>query len=226
MLIDYKNVNVYQDAQLVLQDVNFEVGEGEFVYITGKVGTGKSSFLKTLYGEIPVKEGDAKVLDYDMAELKRRHLPDLRKNHLSGLPTADRPHRRCQPAFRVESHGMEEQTGHQPANQRCARVGGHGNQRLQDAIRVVWRRAAAHRHCTRHPQPPQTHSCRRANGQPRHRNQPTNHRTVAANLQGRQHGHHDNPQHHPAQPVPWQTVQLRKSPHGGSDATTKRTRLN
>ncbi len=79
MLIEYKNVNVYQDAQLVLQDVNFEVGEGEFVYITGKVGTGKSSFLKTLYGEIPVKEGDAKVLDYDMVELKRRHLPDLRK---------------------------------------------------------------------------------------------------------------------------------------------------
>ena len=78
-LIDYKHVNVYQDAQLVLQDVNFQVDEGEFVYVIGKVGTGKSSFLKTLYGEIPVKEGEATVLGYDMVELRRRHLPDLRK---------------------------------------------------------------------------------------------------------------------------------------------------
>ncbi len=78
-LIDYKNVNVYQDSQIVLQDVNVQIGEGEFVYLTGKVGTGKSSFLKTLYGELPVKEGKAKVMDYDMVELKRRHLPELRK---------------------------------------------------------------------------------------------------------------------------------------------------
>ncbi len=78
-LIDYKDVNVYQDSQIVLQDVNVQIGEGEFVYLTGKVGTGKSSFLKTLYGELPVKEGKAKVMDYDMVELKRRHLPELRK---------------------------------------------------------------------------------------------------------------------------------------------------
>lgn len=78
-LIEYKDVNVYQESQLVLQDVNVEIGEGEFVYVTGKVGAGKSSFLKTLYGEIPVKEGEAKVMDYDMVELRRRHLPDLRK---------------------------------------------------------------------------------------------------------------------------------------------------
>jgi cell division transport system ATP-binding protein len=78
-LIDYKDVNVYQDSQLVLQDVNVQIGEGEFVYLTGKVGTGKSSFLKTLYGELPVKEGEARVMDYNMTELKRRHLPELRK---------------------------------------------------------------------------------------------------------------------------------------------------
>ena len=78
-LIDYKGVNVYQESQLVLQDVNVQIGEGEFVYLTGKVGTGKSSFLKTLYGEIPVKEGEAKVMDYDLTELKRRRLPELRK---------------------------------------------------------------------------------------------------------------------------------------------------
>ena len=78
-LIEYKGVNVYQESQLVLQNVNLEVGEGEFVYITGKVGSGKSSFLKTLYGELPVKEGEAKVLNHDLATLKRSHLPELRK---------------------------------------------------------------------------------------------------------------------------------------------------
>ena len=62
-LIDYKGVNVYQESQLVLRDVNGQIGEGEFVYLTGKVGTGKSSFLKTLYGEIPVKEGEAEGMD-------------------------------------------------------------------------------------------------------------------------------------------------------------------
>ncbi len=78
-LIDYKGVNVYQESQLVLQGVNVLIGEGEFVYFTGKVGAGKSSFLKTLYGELPVKEGEAHVMDYDLTSLKRRHLPDLRK---------------------------------------------------------------------------------------------------------------------------------------------------
>ncbi len=63
----------------MLQDVDVQIGEGEFIYLTGKVGAGKSTFLKTLYGELPVKEGEAHVMDYDMVSLKRRHLPDLRK---------------------------------------------------------------------------------------------------------------------------------------------------
>lgn len=79
-LIEYKNVNVYQESQLVLHDVNFKVDTGEFVYITGKVGTGKSSLLKTFYGEIPVTEGDkAQVMDFDILNLRRKHLPALRR---------------------------------------------------------------------------------------------------------------------------------------------------
>lgn len=78
-LIQYRNVNVCQEAQLVLKDVNLDVDEGEFIYITGKVGTGKSSLIKTIYGELPVKDGKANVMDYDMATLKRSHLPELRK---------------------------------------------------------------------------------------------------------------------------------------------------
>ncbi|MBQ0046478.1 MAG: ATP-binding cassette domain-containing protein [Prevotellaceae bacterium] len=78
-LIEYKNVNVYQESQLVLQNVNFRIEEGEFAYIIGKVGSGKSSLLKTIYGELPVKEGEAQVLEYEMHKMRRSHLPDLRK---------------------------------------------------------------------------------------------------------------------------------------------------
>ena len=78
-LIDYKNVSVYQEEQLVLNNVNLQIEEGEFVYITGKVGTGKSSLLKTLYGELPVSEGEAEVMGYDMTTLKQSRLPELRK---------------------------------------------------------------------------------------------------------------------------------------------------
>ena len=79
MLIDYKSVNVYQEAQEVLSNVNFQVEKGEFVYLIGKVGSGKSSLLKTLYGELPLHEGQATVMNFDMLHLKQKHLPQLRR---------------------------------------------------------------------------------------------------------------------------------------------------
>ncbi len=79
MLINYNKANIYQEEQLVLQDVDFQANEGEFIYITGKVGTGKSSLLKTFYGELKVKEGNANVLGYDLPTLRRHYLPELRK---------------------------------------------------------------------------------------------------------------------------------------------------
>ena len=79
MLIDYKSVNVYQETLEVLHDVNLQVDKGEFVYIIGKVGSGKSSLLKTMYGELPIKEGEAQVLDYNMIKFRRKRVPKLRK---------------------------------------------------------------------------------------------------------------------------------------------------
>lgn len=81
MLIEYKNVNIYQqNDNLILSDVCFNVGEGELVYIVGKVGSGKSSLLKTIYQELDIYEGDtATVMDYDLLEIKRKHIPNLRK---------------------------------------------------------------------------------------------------------------------------------------------------
>lgn len=82
MLIDYKNVSIYQDEKPVLQDVNLSIGEGEFIYIIGKVGSGKSSLLKTLYGELDIDESDraeASVLGQDMATIRRSDIPALRR---------------------------------------------------------------------------------------------------------------------------------------------------
>ena len=79
MLIEYKHVDIYQEVQEVLADVTFSIDEGEFVYVIGKVGTGKSTLIKTLYGELPIHSGEASVMEYDMSALKRKHLPNLRK---------------------------------------------------------------------------------------------------------------------------------------------------
>ena len=78
-LIAYKNVEVRQADQIVLHDVTLTVQSGEMIYLLGKVGSGKSSFMKTLYGALPIVSGEARVLDYDMMHIRRRKLPFLRR---------------------------------------------------------------------------------------------------------------------------------------------------
>lgn len=78
-LIEYKGVEVCQMEQVVLKDVNLTISNGEFVYLLGKVGSGKSSFLKTIYAELPLKIGQAKVMDYDLLSIKRKKIPYLRR---------------------------------------------------------------------------------------------------------------------------------------------------
>lgn len=79
VLIDYKNVEVRQADQIVLHDVNLHVENGEMIYLLGKVGSGKSSLMKTLYGALPIANGEAHVLEYDMTRIRRRKLPYLRR---------------------------------------------------------------------------------------------------------------------------------------------------
>ena len=79
MLINYKSVNIYQETQEVLSNVTFSADKGDFLYIIGKVGSGKSSLLKTMYGELALAEGEAQVMDYDLTKLKQKHLPTLRR---------------------------------------------------------------------------------------------------------------------------------------------------
>lgn len=79
MILKYTDVDIYQGEHLVLRQVNFCVEEGEMVYLTGPVGSGKSSLLKSIYGEVSIGGGSAEVLGFDMVHLKTKHQPALRK---------------------------------------------------------------------------------------------------------------------------------------------------
>ena len=78
-LIEYSGVYVSRNEFAILSNVDFTLTRGEFVYAIGKVGSGKSSFMKTMYGELSINEGRATVLGYDVAKLKRKQLPYLRR---------------------------------------------------------------------------------------------------------------------------------------------------
>ena len=88
-VIELKNVSIYQgeasrrgdvEDNLVLSNVNLVVNEGEFVYLIGRVGTGKSTLLKTLYAEVDLADGEANVVGFDLRNIKRRHIPMLRRS--------------------------------------------------------------------------------------------------------------------------------------------------
>lgn len=77
--INYRNVEIRQQEMIVLEEVDLKIQPGEFVYLIGKVGSGKSSLLKTMYGELDIHSGDAEVLGYDMTHIRRKQIPALRK---------------------------------------------------------------------------------------------------------------------------------------------------
>ncbi len=78
-LIDYRNVSIYQKEQCILEEVDFHLDAGEFVYLVGKVGSGKTTLFKTFYAELDIQDGEASVLSYDMRHIKRKHIPALRR---------------------------------------------------------------------------------------------------------------------------------------------------
>lgn len=79
LLIELENVDVVNDGNLILSDVNLSVAKGEFVYLVGKVGSGKSSIIKSIIAEIPLQNGRARVGEFDLMKLKRKQIPFLRR---------------------------------------------------------------------------------------------------------------------------------------------------
>lgn len=79
-ILELKNANIFQGDSLILEDVNISVNRGEFVYLVGKTGTGKSSLLKTLYGDLGLREGEGNVVGYDLPSMDWKKVPYLRRN--------------------------------------------------------------------------------------------------------------------------------------------------
>ncbi len=78
-VLSLKDASIYQRESLILSDVNVEVNKGDFVYLIGKTGTGKSSFMKTLYGDLPLLEGEGSIVDFDLPTLQENQIPFLRR---------------------------------------------------------------------------------------------------------------------------------------------------
>lgn len=78
-VIDYRSVDILRNHSVVLKDVNLKVELGEFVYLIGRVGTGKSTLMKSMYAEVPITTGHADVLGYDLRQIRRRQIPFLRR---------------------------------------------------------------------------------------------------------------------------------------------------
>lgn len=78
-LIEYKDVEILRKELVVLKHVNLSVAPGEFLYLVGKVGSGKSSLLKSIYAEVPIESGEAYAMGYDLTSIKRKQIPFLRR---------------------------------------------------------------------------------------------------------------------------------------------------
>ena len=151
MLIDYQKVSIYQADKCVLKDVNFHVDEGEFTYLIGKVGSGKSSLLKTLYCELDLVGRDRESRDswtrpQGYQAQGNSCVTQRAWHHFPRLPVAPRPHRAQKLRVCAQGYWLEKERRHQQAHRGSAQRGRHDRENRQDASRVVWRRAAAHSH--------------------------------------------------------------------------------
>ena len=79
IVLELKDAAIFQKESLVLSEVSLKIAKGEFVYLIGKTGSGKSSFMKTLYGDLPLQKGEGHVVEFDLKTLKEKDIPFLRR---------------------------------------------------------------------------------------------------------------------------------------------------
>lgn len=110
VVIRLDELSVFQRKNLVLNRVNLSIRKGEFVYLIGKTGSGKSSLLKTLYAELPVLEGKAAIAGFDLTKLKRKDIPFFKKtirDYFSGFSAYERPDSERQSGVCAKGNGLE-----------------------------------------------------------------------------------------------------------------------
>lgn len=115
-VIDYRDVTIHRNSLITLKNVSLKVKQGEFVYIIGKVGSGKSSLLKSLYADVPVASGSAHVLDYDLRSIRSRDIPYLRRQ------------------IGIQGYRLARQGGNGRACRGGAQKCRHDHQELQEAV--------------------------------------------------------------------------------------------
>lgn len=78
-IVNYSNVQLNREENIIFQNVNLTVNRGDFMYVIGKVGSGKSTLMKSMYAELPITDGNARIFDYELASIKRKNIPFLRR---------------------------------------------------------------------------------------------------------------------------------------------------
>jgi len=150
MLIDYKNVTIFQDDICVLENINFQVDEGELVYITGRVGSGKSSLLKTLYCELDIDEAEkAVVMEKDITTIRRKEVPDLRKKMGIVFQDFQLLHDRSVSKnleFVLKATGWKKSDDINDKINEVLSIVGMEDKKRKNATRIVWRRTTTNIH--------------------------------------------------------------------------------
>jgi len=109
-VIRLKNVDIYQQKHLVLSNVNLEIGNGEFIYLIGQSGSGKSSLLKIIYGELHIADGEGLVAGFDLKKLKENDVPFFAtqiRDRISGFSFIERSYRREKLRICAKSHRLD-----------------------------------------------------------------------------------------------------------------------
>ena len=79
LMVEYKQVEILRNEHVALKDVNLKIGRGEFVYLYGRVGSGKTSLMKSMYAEVPIASGQARIFEYDLCDIRAKEIPFLRR---------------------------------------------------------------------------------------------------------------------------------------------------